>query len=241
MDALVPIRRNFRPLAMLSEEIRGAKPRQNSGVMGSVLSPAPLFLWATAQNQTDTALANAPITQASEAAQRYASALFELAQDKGQLSEVHRSFADFAALIRESEDLSRLIASPAFSRDDKKAALLAISDSAGVTPLVKNMLGVMAQNGRAREILGAQRAFDTLYANQRGVKRAMARTAKSMSADQRARLEAILAKAVGGEVELSEEVDESLIGGIQLQIGSTLVDASLAAKLDRMNSAMKGA
>ena len=216
-------------------------PAKIQGRRARFIAPPGYFPGQTAQNQTDTALANAPTRQASEAAQRYASALFELAQDKGQLSEVHRSFADFAALIRESEDLSRLIASPAFSRDDKKAALLAIADSAGVTPLVKKMLGVMAENGRAREIPGAQRAFDTLYANQRGVKRAMARTAKSMSADQRARLEGILAKAVGGEVELSEEVDESLIGGIQLQIGSTLVDASLSAKLDRMNSAMKGA
>ncbi|MCI4643996.1 MAG: ATP synthase F1 subunit delta [Hyphomonadaceae bacterium] len=186
-------------------------------------------------------MANAPITQASEAAQRYATALFELAQDKGQLSETHRSFAEFVALVRENEDLARLVASPAFTRDDKKAALLAIADGAGVSPLVKNLLGVMAENGRSRDILGAQVAFDTLYANQRGVKRAVARTAKPMSADQRARLEGILAKAVGGEVELSEEVDESLIGGVQLQIGSTLVDASLAAKLDRMNSAMKGA
>ena len=62
-----------------------------------------------------------------------------------------------------------------------------------------------------------------------------------MSADQRARLEQVLAKAVGSDVELETEVDEDLIGGIQLRIGSTLIDASVAAKLDRMNTAMKGA
>ena len=188
-----------------------------------------------------TTLADASITLASLAARRYASALFELAQDKGKLSDVNRDLARFADLVAESTDLSRLIASPAFSRDEKSEALLKIADAAELTGLVRSFLGLMAQNGRARDIPGAQRAFDQFYARQRGVKRATVRTAKPITADQRARLEDILAKSVGGDVELSEEVDEALIGGIQLRIGSTLVDASLAAKLNAMNSAMKGA
>ncbi|MEL6753279.1 MAG: ATP synthase F1 subunit delta [Pseudomonadota bacterium] len=186
-------------------------------------------------------MADASITRPSEAAQRYASALFELAQDKGKLSEVNRDFAAFAAMARESEDLSRLLASPAFSRDDKRDALVSLGKEAGFNPVLVNFLGVISENGRARDLPAAQRAFDQLYANQRGIKRAVARTAKPMTAAQREKLEAILAKAVGGEIELSEEVDEALIGGLQLRVGSTLVDASIAAKLDRMNSAMKGA
>lgn len=189
----------------------------------------------------DNALADASIIRPSEAAQRYASALFELAQDKGQLSEVNRDLAAFAKMVTESKDLERMIASPAFTRDAKSEALVAIAKEAGLNPLVSNFLGVMAENGRARDLPAAQRAFDMLYANQRGIKRAVARTAKPMTAAQREKLEAILAKAVGGEIELSEEVDERLIGGLQLRVGSTLVDASIAAKLERMNSAMKGA
>lgn len=238
----MPIGRNFAPAALLSEHRRGAKPRQIQGSRAAhnAISVSPSKGLA-ARKQTENALADATISIASEAAKRYAKALFELAQDKGQLSEVNRDFASFTALIRESSDLRRLIESPAFSRENKNKALLAIADQAGYTRLLRNFLAVMADNGRARDLPAAQRAFDQLYASQRGIKRAVARTAKSMSADQRARLEGILAKAVGGEVELLEEVDEALIGGIQLRIGSTLVDASLAAKLNRMNSAMKGA
>ena len=189
----------------------------------------------------DNALADASITRPSEAAQRYASALFELAQDKGQLSEVNRDLAGFAEMVRGSTDLARMIASPAFGRDAKRDALAAIAEEARLNSLVANFLGVMAENGRARDLPAAQRAFDMLYASQRGIKRAVARTAKPMTTAQREKLEAILAKAVGGEIELSEEVDERLIGGLQLRVGSTLVDASIAAKLERMNSAMKGA
>ena len=189
----------------------------------------------------DTTLAATKVTQASEAARRYASALFELAQDKGELADVHKDFQAFAELPKQSKDLAILLASPAFSAEQKMAGLAEVMKKAGVSGLLANFVGVMARNGRADDILGAQVAFDELYAKQRGVKRAVVRTAKEMSGAERQRIESILAKAVGGEVELSSEVDPSLIGGIQLRIGSQLVDASLAAKLDRMNTAMKGA
>ena len=62
-----------------------------------------------------------------------------------------------------------------------------------------------------------------------------------MTADQRKRLEKVLTDAVGSDVELTAKVDPAIVGGIQLRIGSTLIDASVASKLERMNTAMKGA
>lgn len=181
------------------------------------------------------------LSPTTEAARRYASALFDLAQEGGELAEVNTSFADIAATISDNEDLSRLIASPLFAREDKAAALKQIADKGGLPDLLVKFLGTMALNGRASDIPMAQTAFDTLYAAHRGVQRAVARTATEMDDAQRARLEGIIAKAIGGDVELTTEVDADLVGGIQLRIGSTLVDASLKAKLERLNTAMKGA
>ena len=181
------------------------------------------------------------VTQTSEAAQRYASALFELAQDKGALAAVYKDFRSFVESVRASKDLTTLLDSPAFGRDVKVRALGELAKKAGYSPIFGKFLGVMATNGRAKDILGAEVAFDQLYANQRGIKRAVVRTAREMSGAERARIESLLAKLVGGEVELSSEVDPSLIGGIQLRVGSRIVDASIAAKLNRMNTAMKGA
>ncbi|HPE49450.1 MAG TPA: ATP synthase F1 subunit delta [Hyphomonas sp.] len=181
------------------------------------------------------------MTHANEAARRYASALFELAQDKGDLANVHKDFKAFVELATGSEDLTRLLESPAFAREDKVRALSELAKKAGFGALFAKFLGTMAQNGRGRDVIGAQLAFDELYAKQRGVKRAVVRTARDMTGAERQRIESILAKAVGGEVELTSEVDPSLIGGVQLRIGSQLIDASLAAKLERMNTAMKGA
>lgn len=181
------------------------------------------------------------VIQTSETAQRYARALFELAQDKGELANVHKDFRGLAALVKGSADLRKLIDSPAFSREVKVAALGEVARKAGYTALFGKFLGVMATNGRARDILGAEIAFDQLYAKQRGIQRAVVRTAKEMTGAEKARIESLLAKVVGGEVELTSEVDASLIGGIQLRLGSKLVDASVAKKLERMNTAMKGA
>ncbi len=177
----------------------------------------------------------------SEAARRYAKALFDMAKDSDTLAEIHQSFAGFADAISQSPDLSHLIGSPLFSREDKAAALKALAQKGGLSDLLTRFLGVIATNGRAADIPATQAAFDALYAKERGVQRAVARTAKPMDEAQRARIETIITKAVGGDVELTTEVDEDLVGGIQLRIGSTLIDASLKAKLERLNTAMKGA
>jgi F-type H+-transporting ATPase subunit delta len=193
--------------------------------------PCLLFLGHSAHlNMDERPLAGSKMKHANEAARRYASALFDLAQDKGELANVFKDFNDFAEMADSSADLRLLLDAPAFSRDDKVKALGELAAKAGLGGLFAKFLGTMAQNGRSGDILGAGIAFDELYAKQRGVKRAVVRTAKEMSGAERQRIESILAK-----------VDPSLIGGIQLRIGSQLVDASLAAKLERMNTAMKGA
>ena len=178
---------------------------------------------------------------ASEAANRYAAALFELASDNAELPAVAGNLANLQDALASSEDLSRLTNSPAFSREEKVKALVAVAEAAGFTKTVSGFIGTMAQNGRASDLPGALQVFDDLYADHRGVQRALATTAKEMSADQRAKLEAILTKAIGSDVELETDVNPAIVGGIQLRIGSKLIDASIATKLDRMNTAMKGA
>ena len=180
-------------------------------------------------------------TGISEAARRYASALFELAQDKGALEEVNTGLKALGEAVRESAELKSFLAAPLFKLEDKASALTAITDKMGLAPLVRNFVGTLALNGRARELPGAIAAFDELYVNQRGIKRAIVRTAQPMKDAQIERLEGLLSNTVGGEFDLRSEVDADLIGGIQLKIGSQLVDASLKAKLERLNTAMKGA
>lgn len=186
-------------------------------------------------------MAASSASTASEAAQRYAGALFDLAKDKGELANVAADLKMLEELADKSTDLKSMLISPIVTRDAKVGALVAVAEKAGLGKTVTGFVGTLAQNGRSAELLGAVKAFDALYADERGVKRATAITATEMSADQRKRLEQVLAKAIGSDVELSAVVDPAIVGGIQLRIGSTLIDASIASKLERMNTAMKGA
>lgn len=191
--------------------------------------------------QTDLDLAASSVSTASEAARRYAGALFDLAKDKGELASVAADLKTLEGMAADSDELSGVLASPAIARDVKVAALVALAKKAGLGKAVTGFAGTMAENGRANELISASRAFDVMYADHRGVKRATATTATEMTADQRKRLEKVLADAVGSDVELTAKVDPTIVGGIQLRIGSTLIDASVASKLERMNTAMKGA
>ncbi len=157
------------------------------------------------------------------------------------LSDVHNDLGDFAQMARGDDDLAGLLQSPTWPRAQKAQAITELARKSGAHSLVEKFVGTMALNGRASEIGAAAKAFDDLFAAQRGVKRVTVRTARPMSDEQHARIENILAKSVGGDVELTTEIDPALIGGIQLRIGSRLVDASIAARLNRMNTAMKGA
>lgn len=177
----------------------------------------------------------------NEAARRYASALFALAQEGGALESVRGGLKVIAAAIAESADLRAFLAAPMYRLEEKSAALTGLAGKLGVPDMVVKFVGTMARNGRSRDLAAAIGAFEELYMRQRGIKRATVRTAVALSDEQRSRLNGVVARHVGGEIELNEEVEPGLVGGIQLRVGSQLVDASLRAKLERLNAAMKGA
>lgn len=177
----------------------------------------------------------------SDVAKRYAEALFELALSKDELATVSNDLKTLIGLAEESTDLTLLMKSPAFQSEDKVAGLVEVARKAGFGTTTINFIGTMAQNGRASDLVGAAVAFDTLYTKHRGIKRAVAITAHDMNADQESQLKALLGEGIGSDIELETQVDPDLIGGIKLRIGSTLIDASVATKLNRMNMAMKGA
>ncbi len=189
----------------------------------------------------DFELAASSATTASEVARRYAGALFTLASETDMLSAVAADLKVLVDMASGSEDLQLLLNSPAFQTDEKVKGLTEVARKAGLNETIVRFIGTLAQNGRANELVGAAIAFDELYAEHRGIRRAVAITATKMKSTQRKKLEKLLAQGADGNVELHEEVNPALIGGIQLRLGSTLIDASVASKLNRMNIAMKGA
>ena len=164
---------------------------------------------------------------------RYATALFELSQDSGQLDAVEADLSRFTAMLAESEDLTRLVRSPVFAADDQVKAVTAILQAAGIGGLVANFIKVAAGNRR----LFAD--FRRLAAAHRGETAAEVTSAEPLSAAAEAALKDALKAKLGKDVTLSSKVDPSLIGGLVVKVGSRMVDTSLRTKLNSLKIAMK--
>ncbi|MBK20094.1 MAG: F0F1 ATP synthase subunit delta [Rhodospirillaceae bacterium] len=179
-------------------------------------------------------------TEASGLSGRYATALFELALDQKAIDAVADDLSQLQAMIDESDDLRRLIESPLFSRDAQSKAMAAITEKAGLSEIVCNTVGVIAQNRRLFALEDIIRAYRTLVSEHRGEVEAEVTSAAPLTDSQRKSLETSLKDAIGSTVAVTTNVDPELLGGMVVRVGSRMIDSSLRTKLQRLQLAMKG-
>jgi F-type H+-transporting ATPase subunit delta len=172
-------------------------------------------------------------------AERYAKALFELAENDGQLAAIETDLGRFSALLDESSDLRRLVRSPVFSAEDQARAVGAVLDRTGITGLVANLIRVAAGNRRLFAVPDIITAFRRLLARHRGEVSAEVTSAEPLSDKHVAELKAALKASLGKDVALQTEVDPRLIGGLIVRVGSRMIDGSLRTKLNSLKLAMK--
>jgi F-type H+-transporting ATPase subunit delta len=177
----------------------------------------------------------------SAVAGRYASALFDLADNARSLDQVAQDLTTFRKLIGESADLSRLIASPVINRGLQGKALLAVLDAAEIKGLTRNFIGTVAKNGRARDLSAMAAAFLAELARRRGETTAVVTTAVPLTPAQSQQLGDVLHSVLGGaKVSIDAHVDPDILGGVVVKVGSRLFDSSIRSKLARLQLAMKG-
>lgn len=171
---------------------------------------------------------------------RYASALFDLAQDENSTEQTGAALAAFQAAIMESEDLKRLVLSPVFSAESQSVALDAICAKAGIGGTALNFIRLVARNRRLPAISEMIRSYQSLVAAAKGETEAEVTSAEKLSAQQIKDLKAALKESLGRDVTLNTRVDASLLGGLIVKVGSRMMDNSLKTKLSNLKIAMKG-
>lgn len=179
-------------------------------------------------------------TAVSEIANRYATALFELADEKSLLDEVAGDLTRLVEAIDDSQDLQRLVRSPALNREDQGKAMAAILNAMEVGDLTKNFVGLIARNRRLFALDDMVKGYLDELARRRGEVTAEVTSARSLSESQVAALQESLQQTLGGKVSIAHAVDPALIGGMVVKVGSRMVDTSLRTQLDKMQIAMKG-
>lgn len=179
--------------------------------------------------------------EASEAAQRYAQAAFELARDSNALEALDQDFAKFDAAWKESADLRDAARSPLIDPEEKSRALVAVADKLGLTELGRNLIGAVSRNRRASELPAIAASFRALFARHRGARRAQIVSARPLTAPEQTSILEALSKSLGAKIEADNSVDDSLIGGFVVRVGSRQFDASIKSKLDALKLSLKSA
>ncbi len=174
-------------------------------------------------------------------AERYAAAAFDLAREDGALDRLEGDVDALDRALAQSPDLRALIASPIYSREEQGRAIGAVVLRMGLSPTMSNLLQLMAQKRRLFALPQLVRALRGLLARARGEVAAEVVSARPLSPDQQARLERTLSEVEGRRVKVSTRVDEGLIGGLVVRLGSRMIDTSVRSKLGRLQTVMREA
>jgi F-type H+-transporting ATPase subunit delta len=175
----------------------------------------------------------------SGVAERYASALFDLARDNSSIETVEADLASLSTMLDQSVDLRRLVESPVFSAEEQEKSIGAIADRAGITGLTGNFLRLVARNRRLFAIPGIIRAFHDMAAKYRGEATAEVTSAHPLSEDQLAALKSALKAKLGKDVKLQTRVNAALLGGLVVKVGSRMIDTSLRTRLMNVKTQLK--
>jgi F-type H+-transporting ATPase subunit delta len=179
--------------------------------------------------------------EASEAAARYARAAFDLAKEAKSLEAVEQDFAKLASAWFQSAELRGVARSPLIDPAEKARALTAVAAKLGISDLGRKLIGVVASNRRAAELPGIGSAYRALVALERGARQVEIVSARPLGPTEKTAIVEALGKQLGAKVEAETSVDESLIGGFVVRVGSRQFDASVKSKLDALRLQLKSA
>jgi F-type H+-transporting ATPase subunit delta len=172
-----------------------------------------------------------PVNGTSRAARRYAKAVFELAEEERQVEEWSRRIAAVRELLADPE-IASVLTNPTIATEQRFAL---ISDAPHVLdPEATNLAKLLIESNRVRDVSGIDEEFQRLADDAAGRVRATVTTAVELSPKDRDRVEDELSKRLGKEIRMHVVVDPRILGGLKLQYGDRLVDASVLTRLQQL-------
>jgi len=165
---------------------------------------------------------------------RYAAAFLNLAAEQEKLDVVANDLAALKKMIGSSADLARVTLSPVLHKADVEKALTVLAEKAKFSDLTIKFIHAVAENRRLAILPEIADAFLELLAKRRNEIAAEVITAAPLAANENAKLANILTKISGKKVRIAGREDKNILGGFKVQLGSRMIDASIAGKLERL-------
>ena len=168
--------------------------------------------------------------------ERYSLALYELASENNVLAQVEDQSLSILNLISSSKDFSNLIKDPTNNKDDLLKVISSISDNNKFETLLKSFLSFLVTKRRFFYVEQILKSFIETCSQKRGELKAELKSAKELSSDEISKITDELTKNFSSKIKLNYKHDESLIGGLVVQVGSTMVDTSIKNKLQQIEN-----
>lgn len=163
-------------------------------------------------------------------ARRYAQALFELL-DQSAIEATRRTLTSLGQVMKESAQLRHVVASPAFGVEDKIAVLTALGDKLGCPQAGKTFLGQLVKKNRVGFLPEIADAFGTLVDQAKHIQPVTVSSATALPPAEQDRIKTRLRETLKREVDVTFQADASHLAGLQIHIGSTVVDSTVRGRL----------
>jgi F-type H+-transporting ATPase subunit delta len=167
-----------------------------------------------------------------EIARVYSEALFEVAQDKDSLDEIHEQLGEISDVLAENRDLQVFFFSPYFSSAEKRDGIKRAIE--GANPELVNFLELLAEKHRMPALFRIRRRFDELWAKENKRLGVTVTSAVELDPQIVESIGAEIKRQTGQTIELESEVDPSILGGLKLQVGNMVLDASIHSRLEKL-------
>jgi ATP synthase F1 delta subunit len=174
-----------------------------------------------------------------EIARVYADALFQAAKEKGKLDAIHEQLGEFADTLAENREMQLFLFSPYFSSAEKLEGLeKALS---GAEPELANFLALLVEKHRMPVIFRIRRNFDELWKRENKRLDVTVTSAVELDPDLVDAIGKRIEEQTGQTIELESKVDENVLGGVVLQVGNVILDASIRNRLDKLRKTVAAA
>ena len=170
--------------------------------------------------------------------ERYSLALYELASENNVISQVEDQSSSILNLISSSKDFSNLIKDPTNNQEDLQKVLNIISENNKFERLLKTFLSFLVIKRRFFYVEQILKSFIETCSKKRGELKAELKSAKELSSDEISKITNELTQNFSSKIKLNYKHDKSLIGGLIVQVGSTMVDTSIKNKLQQIENRM---
>jgi len=174
----------------------------------------------------------------TETSERYSRALFEVAKEEGELLKIEEDINKFDSLIKNSSDINNFLQNPTQSTENQNSLINLLSEKLNFSKNLKNFFLLLIKKRRIFFVSKIINSFLKLCSKKRGEIKASLISSKELTKSELENISKDLSLSMGSTIKFNYKIDEELIGGLKLQLGSFMIDTSIKNKLKKFEQRM---